>query len=375
MKRLTLLASLLLLASLSMGAQEKQSSWFERISTKVLDSFTARKKGLDSMYVFQTPLKWTVSVESERLSPRASLLCDFSAKVSSGEGTTTRNGSLELGLEDRACQKIGLAAGYGSLRLGYGIQLGKKGGERNKYFGFGINSASYGGQIRYYKVHPCPSGSIAYAGGAPIPLTSTLPGELRSFAIDAFYAFNRNRFLFNATYTGRHLQRRSVGSWLVTAKYLQGDFSLDPDDPIGTRLGGAHRFATRQLSAGGGYSFNWVPIHRDPVDHTHGGLRNLTVNATVLPMASFLNILRTGERKNKESVQSENVPTFTPALRGAVCYTRDRWSFCAEAAYSNYSFRGAERDVAYPADLEPAHVKTSGTFHDFTVKGKINLHF
>jgi len=375
MKRLTLLVSVLLLASLSMEAQEKQPSWFEKMSTKIFDSFTARKKALDSTYVFQTPLKWTVAVESERLSPSTNLLCDFSAKVPSGEGSTTRNGSLKLGLQDRACQKVGIAAGYGSLRVGYGVQLGKKEGERNKYFGFGINSASYGGQIRYYKIHPHPSGSIAYEGGAPITLTSTLPGELRSFAIDAFYAFNRNRFLFNATYTGRHLQRRSVGSWLVTAKYLQGDFSLDTDDPIGSLLAGVYRFATRQLSAGGGYSFNGVPIHQDPVGQAHNGLRNLTVNATVLPMVSFLNILRTSERGNVDSVQSKNIPTFTPALRGAICYSRDRWSFCAEAAYSNYYFRGAERDVVYSSGLEPVHLKTGGTFHDFSVKGKINLHF
>ena len=365
-----------ILSILPLGAQEKQPSWFAKTTGSVLKVFTARKKHFDTSYVYQTPLKWTVALETERLSPGAELFSEFSAKVRSVDEILLRNGSLQVGLQDQACQKIGVAAAYGSLRLGYGIQLGKKQGERNKYFGFGINSASYGGQIRYYKVHPRPSGTLEYEGVAPLSLTSDLPGELRSLAVDAFYAFNRRRFVFNATYTGRNLQRRSAGSWIVTAKYLQGDFSLDPNDPIGARLGGVYRFATRQLSAGGGYSFNWVLFHRDPVDDANGGLRNLTFNGTVLPMVSFVNLLHTGEGKgNEQNTQVKNQPTFSPALRGGICYSLDHWSFCADVAYSRYSFRGAEKDVDFPSAKEPAHVKTRGVFHDFTVKGKVNFHF
>ena len=63
-----------------------------------------------------------------------------------------------------------------------------------------------------------------------------------------------------------------------------------------------------------------------PVD---GGLRNLTLNATALPMVTPLNLVRTGE--TPQDAPYENRPTFTPATRGA--------------------------------------------FEDFTVKAKLNLHF
>lgn len=375
MKRTTLIL-VALLSALSLAAQEKRPSWLVRTATDLFHSFTTNKKHFDTTYVYQTPLKWTVTLEGERLSPRADLFCDFSAKVPSEDGMETRNGTLQVGLQGKASQKIGLAAGYGSLSLGYGVQLSKKDGERNKYFGFGITSASYGGRIRYYKLHPQPSGTIEYEGELPVDLTSDFPGELRSLAVDAFYAFNRHRFVFNATYSGRHLQRRSAGSWIVTAEFLQGDFSLDPEDPIGARLGDVHRFATRQLSVGGGYSFNWVLFHRDPVDEANGGLRNLTFNTTALPMVSFLNLLYTDEGKGSEKdMQFKNRPTFTPALRSGICYSLDRWSFCAEASYNCFFFRGAEKDVDYPTGIEPIHVTTRGVFHEFILKGKVNFHF
>lgn len=375
MKRIVLLV-LVFFSGLSLTAQEKQSSWLTRTFNGYLKSLTAHKTHFDSTYIYQTLLKWTVALESERLSPSADLFFDFKARIPAPDGILTQNGTLQIGLQDRAFQKIGLAAGYGSLRFGYGIQLGKREGERNQYYSFGITSTSFGGQVRYYKIHPNPAGLLEFEGEAPpIDLISDLPGELRSLTLDAFYAFNRKRFLFNAAYTGRHLQRRSAGSWIVSAKYLQGDFSLDPEDPIGTQLTGVFRFATRQLSVGGGYSFNWVPFHRDPVDHANGGLHNLTVNATLLPMISFLNILRTGETRGEESVQSRNQPIFTPVIRGALCYSRGRWSICAESDFSCYNFRGAEKEIAITPGTEPVRVKTRGVFYDFTIKGKVNLHF
>lgn len=375
MKRFVLLV-LVFFSGLSLTAQEKPSSWLTRTFNGYLKSLTARKTQFDSTYIYQTPLKWTAALECERISPSADLFFDFKARILTPDGIWTQNGSLQIGLQDQAYRKIGLAAGYGSLRFGYGIQLGKKEGGRNRYYTFGVNSTSYGGQVRYFKIHPNPTGLLEYEGEElPIELLSDLPGELRSLTIDTFYAFNQKRFLFNAAYTGLHLQRRSAGSWIASAKYLQGDFSLDPEDPIGTQITGVFRFAARQLSVGGGYSFNWVPLHRDSVDDANGGLHNLTVNATVLPMISFLNILRTGETRGDESVQSRNQPIFTPVVRGALCYSRDRWSICAESEFSCYNFRGEEKEVEITSGTEPARVKTRGVFYDFTIKGKVNLHF
>ena len=376
MKRLTLLASILLLATLSVGAQEKQPSWLVRTVGGILKSVRTPKAHYDSTYVFQTKLVWTLALEAERLRPYADLSTDFTAYVPVLNEILMRKGKLDVGLLEPPCYKVGVAAGYGTWRLGYGLKLGMKEGTKDSYFGLGLNSAAYGGQIRYYKLHPNPTGTLVYDSGDPVNLTSNLPGELKVLSVDAFYAFNRHRFVNNAAYTGRHLQRRSVGSWIVTAKYLQGDFSLNPDDPITARILGDYRFSTRQLSLGGGYGFNWVLFHRDPTDDKNGGLRNLTLNATALPMVSFLNLVRAGEVKDGGiDAKYENKPTFTPFVRGAVCYSLDRWSVSVESFFGHYGFQGSETVADIPSSDRDAHVKTSGAFHDFTVKAKLNLHF
>ena len=364
--------ALLLLASLSLSGQEKQPSWLVR----TIRSFATPKKHFDSTYVFQTKLVWTVALESELLRPGADLFGDFTADVRLWDSFSIQDGSVQVGLEDRPCQKLGLAVGYGTLRLGYGIQVGRREGERNTYFGFGLHSACYSAQIRYYQVHPHPTGTIDFGGSFPVSLTSAVPGEIRVLTLDGSYAFNRHRFVYNAAYTGRHLQRRSAGSWMVTAKYLQGDFSLNPDETAALGLSGPFRVDTRQFSAGGGYSFNWTIFHQDPVDEKNKGLRNLTVNATALPMVSFVSLVREGEGESDgQTVRYKNIPTFTPAVRGAICYSLDRWSIGVEAAYSRYDFRGAEKDFSLPGSDQPVHVKARGVFHDLVFKGKVNLHF
>ena len=112
------------------------------------------------------------------------------------------------------------------------------------------------------------------------------------------------------------------------------------------------------------------------MDDENKGLRNLTVNATALPMVSFVSLVRTvaGE-SDGQTVRYKNIPTFTPAVRGAICYSLDRWSFSVETAYSRYDFRGVEKDFSILASNQPIHVKARGVFHDLTVKGKVNLHY
>ena len=376
MKRLTVLASLLILSSLSMVAQEKQPSWLVRTVGGILKGAATPKAHFDTTYVFQTKLVWTVALEAERIRPYVDLSADLSASVSILDQFSMQHGSLDVCLLDQPCYKLGVAAGYGTWRLGYGVQLGKKEGVRDTYFSFGLNSASYGGQIRYYKTHPDATGALSLDGGAPISLTTAIPGEQKVFSVDAFYAFNRHRYVNNAAYTARHVQRRSVGSWIVTAKYLQGEFALHPKDPITTQFINDYRCATRQLSLGGGYGYNLVLFHRDPVDDENTGLRNLTINATALPMVSLLNLVRAGEAgSDNPDAQYKNFPTFTPVVCGAVAYTWDRWSFCVESYYGRYGFRGSEINVTIPVIGQDGRLKPRGAFNDFTVKAKLNLHF
>ena len=377
MKKLPLIASVLLLAALSASAQEKELSWLVRTARNYLRSVTAYKKSFDSTYVFQPTLKWMVGVESRMIRVGADLHSDISVTDLRGENPVILDGTMDTGMRNDPYRKLGLAVGYGSLSAGYGVQLGKKGEKRNSYFSLGLTSPSYGARVRYTKIRQQPEGRLAL-GGDVIDLNSSYPGQLRNLSVDGFYAFNRRRFVFTAAYNGRILQRRSTGSWLVAAKYLQGDFSLDLDDDIWVGLNNLRRYSTQQFSAGGGYSFNWVLLHQDPADpSTASGLRNLTLNATALCRLSFLNHIQTEQNRENgiETVRYSGQPTLSPVVKGGLCYTHGRFNFLAAVEYGYFGFQGARTEDIAENNYLRTKVSTQGVFYDLTVEGKVQVRF
>lgn len=363
--------------ALAAPAQEQRSSWFVQAFNTANRLVTAPKKSLNADYVYQSPLQWEVAVEGKTIGLRADLHSDLAIADLTGNAVMVQ-GTMDTGLKNQPYWKLGLAAGYGSLRLGYGIDLAKKKDSRNKYFSLGMNSSFYGAEVQYYKIHQCPTGTLSIEDRPPVDLSSNLPGEMRNFSLEGFYAFNRHKFVFNAAYSGRNLQRRSAGSAVVIAKYLQGDFSIGENDPIWMALGNLKRYTTQQVSVGGGYSFNWVLLHRDPTDpKTEAGLRNLTVNATALPMFSFFNHIQTEQETDEGLVQVRynGRPAFSPTLRGALCYTGGRIRAIVGVYYDFFGFRGVETTTSSLQGRLRTNVKTNGTFSDLTVAAKISVRF
>ena len=378
MERRILLATVLLLGALTAAAQEKQPSWVVRTARSIFNGLTARNKTLDSTYVFQPTLKWTAAQEDQFIRLGADLHSDITVTDLMGTVPQVLTGTMETGLQNRPYWKMGIAAGYGALRLGYGIRVGKRKEDHDRYFSFGLTGSCYTARIQYYKINQYPVGTLTFDGLPPVDLASAYPGEMRNFTLDATYAFNRSRFVFGATYNGRILQRRSAGSWLVTAKYLQGDFSLDDRDPLWSRLKDLRRYTTQQVSAGGGYSFNWVLFHRDPTDpKTAGGLRNLTVNATALPMLSFYNHIQTEQRTADGilQVRYQGKPAFTGTARSALCYSINRVNITLSASYDRFGFHGVETEVSEEQGRLRTKVNTRGDFYDLSVEAKINVRF
>lgn len=376
MKNLPLLVSLLVLAALPASGQEEQLSWLVRTGQRLLQSVTVRKQGFDSTYVFQPTLKWMVGVESEMVRVGADLHSTLSVTDLRGDQPSIQNGTMDTDMRNEPYRKLGLTAGYGSLSAGYGVQLGKKDEKRNSYFDLGMTSTSYGARVRYVKIRQYPEGHLDL--GEVIDLNSNYKGEMRNLTVDGFYAFNRRRFVYSAAYNGRILQRRSAGSWLVSAKYTQGDFSLDPADPLWIRLNNLRRYSVQQVCAGGGYSFNWVLLHRDPTDPaTAVGLRNLTLNATALCQLSFLNNVQTEQAvgTTTDVVRYKGRPALTPSVEGGLCYTRGRCNFLASVGYDRFGFQGIDTEVSSENNTLRTKVRTQGVFHDLTVKGKVLVRF
>ena len=371
-----LVLSLFLGLATTAGAQEK--SRLRALGEKALASLTAPSKSLDSAYVYQPALKWVVGTEGKTIRLGADLSSDITVHNFVGDNAEIITGTMKTGLQNQPYWKWGLAAGYGSVRLGYGVQLGKKKGDRNSYLSFGVGGSSYGARIQFYKIHQYPVGTLALDGQPPVNLASDYKGEMRNLTLDAFYAFNRHRFVYNAVYSGRNLQRRSAGSWLVSAKYLQGDFSLNDKDPIWERLKDLRRYTTQQVSLGGGYSFNWVLLHRDPHDpKTAAGLRNLTLNATAMPMFSLYNHIQTEQNTSSGliKVRYQGQPAFSPTIRGGLCYTGGRVNIILRAEYERFSFQGVDTEVSEEKDHLRTKVRTAGVFYGMEVEATVNVRF
>ena len=340
---------------------------------------TGPKKNLDPAFVLQPELKWDVSLEGTGIRTGADLHSDLKVTDLSTGSPVIYNGTLETGMQKRLYKKIGAGLSYGGLGLSYGVEVGRPKGEKNKYFSLGTNGSFYGARIQYYKTHEYVEGVLAFDNTEPVSLLSDYPCEARDLTIDAFYAFNKKHFAYSAAHVGRIIQRRSVGSWMVAMKYLQGDFSFKSDDRLLiSLLNGLDRYSTLQLQVGGGYSYNWVILHRDPEDaHTWKGLRNLTANATVLPMLSLANYLFTeqGEGADRDKVRYVGQPAFSPTIRGALAYAWDQWHIHFLVGYNRFGFHGADTEVKENGSRLRSNVHTRGVFYDMTAQVKVKMRF
>ena len=376
-RKLVSLCILIFAATLTAGAQEP--SKLLRFGRKMLSMATAPSASLDSAYVLQPRLKWMVAVDGNTIHTGVDLHSDLTVSDFTGNNASITRGTMDIGMSNSLYKKVGVAAGYGSLSAGYGVEVGKKSAYRNTYFTFGSIGSFYGFNIQYYKTHQDVTGCIELGKYGTFDLSSAYPGEMRNFTLSGFYGFNRHKFVLASAYAGRQLQRRSAGSWLVAAKYLQGDFSIDPADLVLTALlNDLHRYSTQQVSLGGGYSFNWVLFHREPNDYdTWKGLRNLTLNATLLPMVSFFNHIQTeqGEGNAAKKVRYNGQPTITPTVFGAVCYAWNGYHISVQAGYNRFSFNGADTDVEEEGGHFRTQVRTQGVFYDLSTNLKFGIRF
>ena len=377
MKKLLFLVIVLFLTAFNASAQENQKPWLVRTVTNLLNSLTAPSKKYDSTYVYQCPLKWMVGVEGEVLRVGATLHSSLVVTDLRGDSPSIRNGTLNLGMRNDPYQKLGIAAGYGGLSLGYGLHLGNKNDKRNSVFSLGTTSSFWGARVRYTKFYQYPEGRLEL-GDEIYDLNSDYKGLMRNLALDGSYAFNRKRFVYSAAYGGRVLQRRSAGSWLVTAKYSQGDFSLDPDDDVRISLNNLQRYSFLDFSAGGGYSFNWVLFHRDPANPPSvNGLRNLTFNATAMARLSLLNNVYTEQDTagKIDRVRYRGQLAVSPVLQSGLSYTFGRCSILASVEYNRLGFQGAETELSSENNTRRTRVRTQGVFFDFTAQGKFRVRF
>ena len=292
-------------------------------------------------------------------------------------------------LSENLCKKVGLEVGYGNISLGYGFEVGHKSAWKKSAFAFNIIGKSWGVRFNYFKItNPFTSeltlgneGDSLYIHDEIVSKESAI---LRNFAIDGYYVFNNKRFAYPAAYKIGLVQRHTAGSWMLTARYMQGRLFNSPEAAWDS-YNLLDCFSTMQASIGGGYSVNFVLWHKDPVGPRDEKLRNLTINLTAMPVITLVNYLTTtsyeyddegnysGEKISK--IWCYPMPNYIGSA--AISLTFGRIYFSTQFTYNWFYFRSNDAFVIKKMDL-PDYVDDltfQGSFRDWTVKGLLVYRF
>lgn len=279
---------------------------------------------------------------------------------------------------------LGVQLGYGSMNLGFSQQIKGKG--QDDFFSFDYLSAGSAIQVQYFNLAQPVSfhnvvgeeGHWAYENREG---TTENPGHLRSFIVDAFYAFNRRTFAYSAAYKGNLFQRCSAGSWMFGTKLILGEFSIDPSEEIALWTGQQARQTSAQVSFGGGYSYNLVALHRQPTGERDKGLRNLTFNATFLPMVTLFNQFTSTAYDQEEdgtysvfhkSVMNGNL-LVNYVARVGMGWSRDLFTANLSASYDSFSYKGLS-ELPHQGIIAQ-RVATSGHYYRWMVALRLGLRF
>ena len=368
-----------LLSGQPVSAQSKPS-----LGKRLMEMVTNPRMTLDTSAVYRPRPSWHFSVSGDLR--QTGVTQDFKYYLDP-DGRDRIPVSMAMILKENVYTGLGFKGGYGGLSLGYSFEVGRKSAGYSKsnalsYHGAGLLLSFQYHNIRQpleysYKLDTDPD-SYEDSG------TYGDPGRMKMLIVDGNYTFNRKTFAYSAAYKGNFFQRRSAGSWMLGAKYLQGEFSMeqkfsgaagyDFSQLVLTNL----RAGTSQASVGAGYSLNLVPLHRNPAGKKEKGLRNLTFNLTVLPMLTLFNrqsfawtyVDSTGKTVYDDSSAMNARMGFNYTAKAAVAFAWDRYFLNVCSAYDSFYHKGTIH-VPDSARRISEDITTGGLF----TKWSTTLHF
>ena len=255
-----------------------------------VNGFLIKRALVDTTRIYQPRNRLSIGVFSTGQKAGFNVNVNFSIGK---DGTNSQTSISTYKLSEKLCKKVGLEVGYGNVGLGYGLEVGPRSAMKKKSFAFNILGKSWGVHLNYFKItNPFTSGLRLWDENNEVVIEDEFTPEgiasLQSLTIDGYYVFNNKRFAYPATYKKSLVQRRTTGSWMLTARYMQGSLYNSPEDAWDS-YNLIDCFTALQASVGGGYSVNFVPWHKDPTGPREAGLRNLTINLTTLPVLTLSN--------------------------------------------------------------------------------------
>lgn len=386
MARIRIIPVLAIMFAVSFQALAQDKPSFVR---RMVDKILEPSVELDPEAVYQPAPRWTFALTGDLRQAGISqnYFFDMAALETDDMGKyviVPVPASISSRLEGGVIEGIGLQAGLGGLSLSLSKKF--KGDGSNNTLSFDYMSAGYAFQLQYFRLSDPVKydfvmgepGNVHYQTFSGYTVN---PGQMRALILDAFYAFNRRTFAYSAAYKSSVIQRRSAGSWMFGSKLILGDFGLDPSEDVALWAGGQAEQSSAQVSVGAGYSYNLVPYHRQPHGDKEEGLRNLTINVTLLPMVTMFNQFTSTEyvyegegvyTPGKRNVMNGNL-LVNYVARAGIGYTWDLFTVNLSASYDSYAYKGSAT-LNYESVISNS-VKTSGDFRRWTVGLRIGRRF
>jgi len=356
--------------------QAQKSSFWQKVNY-----FLTKPAVVDTTRIYQPKAGFSLGLFTT--GQKASFDVDVNFMMDFGDDYKI-TGLSQYNLSEKLCKKIGLEVGYGNVNLGYGLEVGPRSASKKRTLAFNVIGKSWGVRLNYYKItNPFQSILIIDDFDFNDTIYPKELSSLQSFTIDGYYIFNNKRFAYPAAYKIGLVQRRTAGSWMLTARYMQGDLYNSPEASLDS-YNLIDCFTTLQASIGGGYSVNFVLWHKDPINARDEKLRNLTVNLTAIPVITFCNYLKTvsyqyeeglynGEKVSK--IWCHPMPNYIGSAAASI--TLGRFYFSTQFTYnwfyfrSNVAFNANQLDI--PDYVDDLNIK--GSFHDWMLKGLLVYKF
>ena len=354
--------------------------------------FLIKRDDVDTARIYQ-PSKACLSLGLFTTGQKAGFDVDVDFKVDFANNERIA-GLSQYSLSENLCKKIGLEVGYGNVGLSYSLEVGPRSAWKKSAFGLGIMGKSWGAKFNYSKIsNPFISSmTIGQESDDDYFHDEIITEEaaiLKNFTADGYYVFNNMRFAYPASYKIGLIQRHTAGSWMLTARYMQGSLYNSPEASWDT-YNMLDCFSTLQASIGGGYSVNFVPWHKDPTGPRDEGLRNLTINLTAMPVITLVNYLKTTSYEYDLDDESGDFHKTGEKVWKIWCYpmpnyigsaaislTMWRFFFSAQFTYNRFYFRSRDAFDASQMDI-PDYVDDisfRGVSHDWMLKGILVYRF
>lgn len=226
-------------------------------------------KGTDPAYIGLPKRKWRLSLIAD--------MDDMNVDVKNTSKDGDKTWSFDLKVRPPMSASSGIWVGY----MGYGFGFSYfKTGQNSTNMAMNFAAPSYSINVRWirsntdHKLKDWAEKGMTYE---QLLESRDYGYKIESFVFDGYWIFNKKKFSLSATYDLSTVQLRSAGSFIAGLMFNYQKCDYSSPDNIGLLVEANHigKVKMNQLSAGGGYTYNWVPKP------------GLVINMMAMPVLTF----------------------------------------------------------------------------------------